>query len=75
MSPDQNRVRVWVFLHSLFQALPEVLLVCRILNDWYPQFVVVPQVALLASSFWYALDLFNLLNLKTSVLAKIALDK
>jgi hypothetical protein len=36
MSPDQNRVGVWVFLHSFLQAFPQVLLVCCVLDNGYP---------------------------------------
>ena len=47
----------------------------RVLDDGYAQTIVVAQVALLPPAFWYALDLFNLLNLEACVFSKVALDE
>lgn len=46
-----------------------------VLNDRYPQLVVVPQVALLAAPLRYALDLLNLLDLEAGAFSKFALNK
>lgn len=75
MSPDQDRVRIGVLLHRLFQALSQVLLMRRVLDDRYSQPVVVPQIALLAPPLRYAFDLLNLLDLEASVFAEVALDQ
>ena len=47
----------------------------RVLDDWYPQPIIVPQVALLAAPLWYALDLLDLLDFKASILAEVAFDE
>lgn len=75
MSPDKDCIRIRVFLHRLFQALPQILLMRRIFNNRYAQPIIVPQVTCLATALRYALDLLNLLDLETCVLAKIALHE
>ena len=73
MSPNKNRIRIRVFLHRLLQTLPQILLMRRILNDRYAQPIIVSQIARFATALRYALDLLNLLDFKTRVLAEIAL--
>ena len=48
-------------------------LLCRILDDWYSQSVIVAHVSRLIATLWYALDLLHMLNLKTSISSEIPL--
>jgi hypothetical protein len=75
MSPNQDGVRIGILLHSRLQALPQILFVRRVIDDGYPQTVVVAEVALLSSAFRYAFDLLNFFNLEACVAAEIALDE
>ena len=75
MPPNQNSIRVRVRLHSLFQTLPQILLVRRVLDDGYPQTIVVAQVALLAAALGDALDLLDLLDLEARVFTEVALNE
>ena len=75
MPPNQDSIRVRVLLHSLLQALPQILLVRRVLDDGYPQAIVVAQVALLAAALGDALDLLDLLDLEACIFAEVALHE
>jgi hypothetical protein len=41
MPLDQYRITVWIFLHGRLKTLPQVLLMRRVLDDRYPQAVIV----------------------------------
>jgi hypothetical protein len=41
MSPNQDCIAIRILLHSCLKTLPQVLLMRRVFNDWYPQAVVV----------------------------------
>lgn len=75
MPPNQDSIRVRVLLHSLLQTLPQILLVRRVLDNGYPQAIVVAQVALLAAALGDALDLLDLLDLEACVFAEVALHE
>ena len=62
MPPNQDSIRVRVLLHSLLQTLSQILLVRRVLDNGYPQAIVVAQVALLAAALGDALDLLDLVH-------------
>jgi hypothetical protein len=49
--------------------------VCGVLDDGYPQAVVVAQVALLVTTLWYAFDLLNFFDLEACVGAEVTFDE
>lgn len=67
MPPDEHGVRIRVAVHRLLQELGQVLLVRRVLDDRYPQRVVVSQVALLTEPAPEALDLLDVVDLEDAV--------
>lgn len=69
MPPYQHRIRIWILLHGLLQALGQVLLMRRVFNDRDPESIIVSKISLLASPLRNALDLLNLLNLEARVFA------
>jgi hypothetical protein len=74
MPLDQNRIAIRILLHRRLQTLPQILLVRRVLNDWYPQAIIVAQVTLLATTFGDAFDLLDLFDFKARVGTEVALD-
>jgi hypothetical protein len=74
MPLDQNRIAIRVLLHRRLQTLPQILFVRRVLDNRYPQAIIVAQIALLAATFGDAFDLLNLFDFEARVQAKVALD-
>jgi hypothetical protein len=75
MPLDKYRIAIRILLHSCLQTLSQIFLVCSVLDNGYPQAVVVSQVALLATTLWYALYLLNLFDLEACVRSEVALDE
>jgi hypothetical protein len=75
MPPYKHRIRIGILLHGGLEALCEILLVRRVLDNGDPQAVKVSQVADLVAALGYALDLLDLLDLKAYVGPEVALDQ
>lgn len=68
MSPNEDGVRIWVFLHGFLEELGEVLLMRGVLDDRDTQSIMIVQVALLLVAPAEALDLLNIVDLESLVL-------
>jgi hypothetical protein len=74
MPLDQNRIAIRILLHRRLQTLPKILLVRRVLDNRYPQAIIVAQVALLAATFGDAFDLLDFFDFEARIRAEVALD-
>jgi hypothetical protein len=74
MPLDQNCIAVRILFHRRLQALPEILLVRRVLDNRNPQTIIVAKIALLAATVGDAFDLLDLFDFEACVGAKVALD-
>jgi hypothetical protein len=68
MSPDQNCIRVGVFLHGFFQAPSQILFKRRVLDNRHMQRIMKPQHPLFAPPFRDPFDLLHVADLKTGFL-------
>ena len=75
MPPNQNRIRIRIHLHGLFQTLPQILLMRRIFDNWDAQAIVVPQITLFTTALGDTLDLLNLLDFETCRGAGVAFNE
>ena len=74
MSPYQHGIGIWILLHSFFQTTSQVLLECRVLDDWDLQGIKESQ-HYFPLSFRNPLDLLNVGDLKLCILAMHSLNQ
>lgn len=72
--PDEHRAGIRVRVHRRFETARQVFLEGRILDDGYPQLVVIAQHSFTLAC-WDALDLLNGADFETCVLAERPLDQ
>ena len=74
MSSDKDRIGIGILIHGTFQAPRQVFLKSSILDNGDPQSIRISQHSLIPT-FGYALDLFNIIDLKACGFAMLSFNQ